>query len=168
MLIIEIERQQDKKVKIIRSSNSSEYYGKYNELEQNLGPFAKLLEKRGICTQYIMLGTLQHNGVAKRCNCTLMDMVMSILSHSYLPLFLWMLALKIVMYILNQVSSKEIPKTSFELWTGRKPSLNHLHVWGCPMEVRIYNPHERKLDSRTTNSSLVVQKKSKGCKFYFS
>ena len=89
VLIIEIERQEDKKVKIIRSSNSSEYCGKYNELEQNLGPFAKLLKKRGICTQYIMLGTLQHNGVIKRCNSTLMDMVMSMLSHSYLPLFLW-------------------------------------------------------------------------------
>ena len=78
-----------------------------------------------------------------------------------------MLALKIVMYILNQVSSKAIPKTSFELWTRRKPSLNHLNVWGCPMEVRIYNPHERKLDSRTTNSSLVVQKNLKGVNSIF-
>ncbi|KAF7811384.1 Retrovirus-related Pol polyprotein from transposon TNT 1-94 [Senna tora] len=39
------------------------------------GPFAKFLEKHGICAQYTMSGTPQQNGVAKRRNRTLMDMV---------------------------------------------------------------------------------------------
>uniref|UniRef100_A0A2N9FZV3 Reverse transcriptase Ty1/copia-type domain-containing protein n=1 Tax=Fagus sylvatica TaxID=28930 RepID=A0A2N9FZV3_FAGSY len=39
------------------------------------GPFAKLLEKHGICAQYTMPGTPQQNGVAERRNRTLMDMV---------------------------------------------------------------------------------------------
>ena len=36
------------------------------------------------------------------------------------------------MYLLNLVPSKSIPKTPVELWSGRNPSMIHLHIWGCP------------------------------------
>ncbi|KAJ9544451.1 hypothetical protein OSB04_024158 [Centaurea solstitialis] len=50
---------------------------------------------------------------------------------------------------------------------GKKPSINHLHVWGCPAEARAYNPHERKLDSRTISCYFVgYQECSRGFKFY--
>ena len=76
-------------------------------------------------------------------------------------------ALKTVMYLLNRIPSKSILKTPFELWTCRKPSLRHLHVWGCPAEVRIYNPHEKKLDSRTISDFFIsYPEKSKGYRFY--
>ena len=136
----EVERQLKRKMKIIRSDRGSEYYGKYDESGQCPGPFAKLLEKHGICAQYTMLGTPQQNGVIERCNCTLMDMVRSMLSNSTLPLSLRMYALKTAVYLLNWVPSKAVPKAPFELWIGKKPSLRHLHVWGCPAEARIYNP----------------------------
>ena len=96
-----------------------------------------------------MPGTPQQNGVAERRNRTLMEMVRSMMSYSSVPISLWGEALKTAMYILNRVPSKAVPKTPFELWTGRKPSLRHIHIWGCPAEARIYNPHEKKLDSRT-------------------
>lgn len=38
--------------------------------------------------------TLEHNGVVERHNCTLMDMVRCMMSHSSLPNFLWGDALK--------------------------------------------------------------------------
>ncbi|PKU59784.1 Retrovirus-related Pol polyprotein from transposon TNT 1-94 [Dendrobium catenatum] len=96
-----------------------------------------------------------------------MDMVRCMLSYSSLPLSLWMHALKTAMYLLNRVPSKAVSKTPFELWTGRKPSLKHLHVWGCPAEIKIYNPHERKLDSRTTSGFFIgYLEKSKGYRFY--
>ena len=75
-----------------------------------------------------MPGTPQQNGVAERRNRTLMDIVRSMLSNSTLPLSLWMYALKTALYLLNRVPSKAIPKTPFELWTRRKPSLRHLYV----------------------------------------
>ena len=54
-----------------------------------------------------------------------------------------------------------------ELWTGRKPSLRHLHVWGCQAEVRIYNPQEKKLDARTISGYFIgYPAKSKGYMFY--
>ena len=38
-------------------------------------------------------------------------------------------ALKIAAYLLDKVPSKAVPKSTFELWMGRKPSLRYLHVW---------------------------------------
>ena len=125
------------------------------------GTFAEFLQSCGIKAQYTMPGTPEQNGVAERRNRTLMDMVRSMMSITKLPQSLWGEALQIAMYILNRVPSKSVPKTPFKLWTNRKPSLNHLKVWRCHAEVRVYNPHERKLIlelhqafSSTTHSPL--------------
>ena len=114
-----------------------------------------------------MPGTPQQNGVAERRNRTLMDMVRSMMNNSYVPVSLWMYALRNAAYLLNRIPSKAVPKTPYELWTGRKPSLRHLHVWGCQAEARIYNPHERKLDPRTISGFFIgYPEKSKGYRFY--
>jgi hypothetical protein len=72
-----------------------------------------------------------------------MDMVRSLLSYSTLPVRLWIEALKTAIHVLNRLPSKVVPKTSYELWTGRKPTLNYLHVWGCPAEVKVFNPTQK-------------------------
>ena len=83
---------------------------------------------------------MARNHIAERRNRTLMEMVRSMISRTNLPGFLWGEALKTALYILNRVPTKAVPLTPFELWAGRKPSLNHLKVWGCPAEVKLYNP----------------------------
>jgi hypothetical protein len=86
-----------------------------------------------------------------------MDMVRSMMSYSTLPLGLWMEALKTTIHILNRVSSKSVPKTPYELWTGRVPSLNHLRVWGSPVEAEVFNPNIAKLDPKqSVATSLVI------------
>ena len=88
------------------------------------------------------------------------------MSNSLLPKFLWMYALKTITYLLNKFPSKIVQKTLFELWTGRKFSLRHLYVWGCLVETRKYNPHERKLESRMTSGYFIgCLEKSKGTYF---
>jgi hypothetical protein len=57
----------------------------------------------------------QQNGVAERCNRTLMNMVRSMLNYSMLPISLWMEALKTAVHILNQVPSKSVPKILYKL-----------------------------------------------------
>jgi hypothetical protein len=59
IFITEVERQLERKVKIIRSDRGGEYYGKNDESGQKPSPFAKFLEKRGIVAQYTMPGTPQ-------------------------------------------------------------------------------------------------------------
>ena len=71
------------------------------------------------------------------------------------------------MYIINRVPTKVVQKMPFELFKGWKPSLQHIHVWGCPFEVRIYNPQEKKLDPRTLSGHFIVYaEKFKGYRFY--
>ena len=57
------------------------------------------------------------------------------LSYSTLPIYFLGYALSTVMYLLNLVPSKSVPKTPVELWNGCKPSMRHLHIWGCPAHV---------------------------------
>ena len=83
----------------------------------------------------IALGTPQQNGVAERRNKTLLDMVRSMMSYSTLPISFWGYALNTTMYLLNLVPSKSVPKTTVELWIGRKPSMRHLRIWDCPAHV---------------------------------
>ena len=114
-----------------------------------------------------MPGTPQQNGVSERRNRTLIDIVRSVLINSTLLVSLWMYALKTIMYLLNRVPSKAVPKTHFELWMNRTPSIRHLHVWGCQAKIRIYNPQERKLDVRTINGYFIgYLEKSNGYMFY--
>jgi hypothetical protein len=114
-----------------------------------------------------MSGDPQQNGVTERRNCTLMDMVRSMLSYSTLPISLWMEALKTTVHILNRVSSKSVPKTPYEMWTGRNPTLNYLHVWGCLTEARLFNPSIGKLDPKTVSCHFIgYPDKSKGFRFY--
>jgi hypothetical protein len=76
-------------------------------------------------------------------------------------------ALKTTAHILNRVPSKSVPKTPFELWNGRKPSLNYLKVWGCPAEAKLFDPQQKKLDSKTISCHFIgYPDKSKGYKFY--
>ena len=62
-----------------------------------------------------MPGSPNQNGIAEKRNKTLLDMVLSMLSSSKLPKFLWIEALKTTMYILNRFPTKVVSKTSFEL-----------------------------------------------------
>ncbi|KAL6346272.1 hypothetical protein AAG906_033068 [Vitis piasezkii] len=72
-----------------------------------------------------------------------------------------------VVYILNGVPTKVVPKTPFELWKGWKPSLRHIYIWGCPYKVRVYNPQKKKLDPRTISGFFIgYVERSKGCRFY--
>ena len=54
-----VELQQGKKIKVVHSDKGGEYYGRYDEIEHNLGPFAKYLQEFGIDAQYTMFGSPQ-------------------------------------------------------------------------------------------------------------
>ena len=89
--------------------------------------------------------------------------------NSLLLEFLWGEASKIVAYNLNQVPSKSIPKTPYELWSQKKLSLRYFHAWDCKVEVRMYNPKFKKLDPKTISGYFIGYcMGSRGSRFYFS
>ena len=147
-------------IKIVRSNRDGEYCGRYTKNGQASSPFARFLQEHGIVAQYTMPSSLDQNDVAERINRTLMDMVRSMRSNRSLPHFMWTEALKTAVYILNRFPTKAIQKTPFELFKGWKPSLRHICLWGCPFEVRIYNPREKKLYLRTISGHFI------GYRFY--
>ncbi|KAK4839943.1 hypothetical protein QYF36_026125 [Acer negundo] len=133
----EVENQLEKHIKILRSDRGGEY----------------------------LSGTPQQNGVAEKRNRTLLDMVRSMLSYSTLPISFWGYALQTAIYILNDVPSKSVPKTPHELWTGRKPSLQHLRIFGCPAHV--LKGKTEKMESRSETCIFVgYPKETKGYYFY--
>ena len=83
---VEVENQLNKQIKSVKSNSGGEYYDIYEgSSEQRLRPFSKYLEECGIVPLYTMYGSPSMNGVAKRRNRTLKDLVRSMISHSTLP-----------------------------------------------------------------------------------
>ena len=122
----EVENQLGKCIKAIQSDRGDEYL---------LGDFKDYVTQNGIVSQLAALGTPQQNGVAERRNRTFLEMVRSMMSYSTLPISFWGTAFNTAKHLLNLVPSKSVPKTPMELWSGRKPSMKYLHIWGCPAHM---------------------------------
>ena len=46
--------------------------------------------------------------------------------------------------------------------------MNYLHVWGCPVETKFFNPQIKKLDSKTISCNFIGYPEiSKGFRFYY-
>ena len=110
-------------------------------------------------------GTPQQNGVAERRNMTLLEMVRSMMSYSTLPVSFQGYALKTAMHILNLIASKSVSNTPKELWSGCKPSMKYLHIWGCPTHVLKgkFDKLEAKIE---VCKFLGYSKETKGYLFY--
>ena len=100
---------------MVHSNRGCEYYGRYDEMRRDPRPFAKYLQECSIDAQYTMPSTPQQNEIVAMRNHTLLDMVRCMLVNSSLLEFLWG-DLKTIAYILNQMLSKSVPKTPYELW----------------------------------------------------
>lgn len=82
-----------------------------------------------------MLGTQLQNVVVKQRNQTVLEIVRSMMSYFDLPILFCGYALKIAAYILKLLPSKSVPKTPSRLWSERKPSPEHVQIWGSPAHM---------------------------------
>ena len=94
------------------------------------------LKSCGIVSQLTPPRTLQYNGVSKRRNRTLLDMVRSMMSHTNLPASFWGYAIETATLILNRDPTKKVNKTPYGIWYGKNPNLSYLKVWGCEAYVK--------------------------------
>ena len=115
-----MENHRNKKIKFLRSDRGGEYLS-YE--------FGLHLKQCGIVSQLTPPGTPQRNGVSEHHNCTLLDMVQSMMSLTDLPLSFWGYALETAAFTLNRAPSKSIETTPYELWFGKKLKLSFLKVW---------------------------------------
>ena len=152
----EVQNQLGKTIKALRSDQGGEY------LSQE---FDGHLRTCGIISQLTPLGTPQWNGVSERRNRTLLDMVRSMMSPTDLPFTFWGYALETAAFTLNRVPSKAVEKTPYEIWTGKRPSLSFLKIWGCEAYVKcqVSNKLEPKSDKCLF---MGYPKETKGYYFY--
>ena len=164
---LEVERQLNLKIYAVRSDRGGEYYSKIDQDEQHYGPFYGFLKDQGIIAQYTTPGSPEQNGVCECHNCTYQKIICSMMSHTDLPKNLWGECLRYSVYILNRVPSKSVVEVPHKTWIGKNPSLNHLHVWGCPAEVKLFNPTIIKLEPRIVSCFFIgFIERSKGYRFY--
>ena len=98
--------------------------------------FDSHLKECGIVPHLTPPGTPQRNGVSERWNRTLLDIVRSMMSRTDLPLSFVGFCLETAAFTLNKVPSKSVEKTPHEMWTGKKPALSFLKIWGCEAFVK--------------------------------
>ena len=74
-----------------------------------------IISQNDILSQWTPSPTPQLNGVSKKRNRTLLDMVRSMMSYTDLIISFWGFALETAAYLLNRVPSKSVPKTPYEI-----------------------------------------------------
>jgi hypothetical protein len=80
----------------------------------------------------------------------------------------WAKAVCIAVYLMNRCPIKAVwDKTPFEAWSGRKPSIKHLKVFGCICYVQIPKEKRYKLDETSEKYIFVgYSSMSKGYRLY--
>ena len=73
-------------------------------------------------------------------------------------------SLHIACYILNRILSKSISTTPYRIWNGKKPSLKHVKIWGCPVFIKRLKSD--KLDVKSIKERFVGYPKD-NLGFYF-
>jgi transposase InsO family protein len=113
--------------------------------------FSSYLESKGIHHEKTNAYTPQENGVAERMNRTLVEMARSMLQDAGLPDTYWGDAILYSAHILNRVPTRAIDGniTPHEAFTGNKPSVSHLRVFGCKAHVHIPDEKRQKLSVKS-------------------
>ena len=97
-----------------------------------------------------------------------MDMVRSMLHCKKLPKSFWAEAVACAVYILNRCPIKSVrDKTPQEAWSGKKPNLSHLKVFGCIAYAHVPDQLRKKLDDKAEKCIFVgYSEETKAYKLY--
>ncbi|XP_071575062.1 uncharacterized protein [Temnothorax nylanderi] len=96
------------------------------------------------------------NGLAERMNRTLVEKARSMLIESNLPVYYWAEAVSTAAYLINRSPTKGLKNiTPEEAWTGKKPDLAHLRVFGCRALAYIPKEKRQKWDPKARECTFV-------------
>lgn len=142
-----VENELDKKIKVIRTDNGKEYCNKN---------FEDYLNENGIKHQTTTPYSPQQNGLAERMNRTLVERAKCMLFDAALPKQFLAEATATAAYIINRSPAKAIGgRTPLELWTGRKPDLSHMRIFGSEVTTLIPKEKRQKWESKSRKLIFV-------------
>ena len=127
---IMIERQTEKKVKILHTDNGMEFCSKQ---------FKNYCKSEGIVRHYTVPYTPQQNGVAERMNRTIISRARCMLSNVGLHRRFWAEAASTACYLINRSPYIALnKKTPIEVWSG-SPADYSQRVFGCTAYAHVDN-----------------------------
>jgi hypothetical protein len=145
--ITEDENQVDKKIKIIRCDNGTEFKNRVMD---------DFCRDKGIKREFSVSRTPQQNGVAERRNRTLIEAARTMLADSKLPVTFWAEAVNTACYIQNRVLVvKTKNKTPYELFRGRPPILDFMRPFGCHVTILNTIDHLGKFEEKSDEGFFV-------------
>ncbi|MCH84599.1 retrovirus-related pol polyprotein from transposon tnt 1-94, partial [Trifolium medium] len=142
-----VEKESEKSIKILRTDGSGEYTSK---------EFEAFCVNEGIIHEVTAPYTPQHNGLAERRNRTILDMARSMLKQKNMPPKFWGEAVSAAVYILNKCPTKKLKsKVPEEAWSGRKPNVKHLKIFGSLCYKHIPDARRSKLDDKSETMVFI-------------
>lgn len=142
-----VENEIGNKIKVVRSDNGKEYCNK---------EFDSFLSRHGIEHQTSTPYSPQQNGLAERMNRTLVERARCMLFDAHLPKQLWGEALATAAYIVNRSPTKSLDgKTPMEMWSGTKPDLSNIRIFGSEVMVQIPKEKRQKWDTKSRKLIFV-------------
>jgi hypothetical protein len=132
---------------VFRTDNGKEFDSfKYDEL----------CRASGIKRELIVPYNPQRNGVVERKNRTICEAARAMMYDQNLPLSLWAEAASTAGYIQNRCPHKALEaKTHEEVFTGIKPSVDHLRIFGSPVYIHIPKDKRTKLEPSGKKGTFV-------------
>jgi len=154
-----VENKFQRRVKTLHVDNGREYC---NER------ISKYLCMKGINLETTAPYTPEQNGRAERDNRTLVESARAMLHGKNLPTRLWEEAVNTACYILNRTpTSCNQGKSPYEMWTGKKPRLDHIRVFGSTAYVHVPTQLRKKWDKKSKKMILVgYQAESRNYRLY--
>ncbi|KAJ9536321.1 hypothetical protein OSB04_un000501 [Centaurea solstitialis] len=111
---------------------------------------------KGISQNFSSVRTPQQNGVAERRNRTLIEAARSMLSEANLATQFWAEAVNTACYTQNRsLIVKRFRRTAYELFRNRKPSIEHLHIFGCVCYILNNKDNLGKFDSKSDDGIFL-------------
>lgn len=155
----QVEDGDKKKIKVFRTDRGGEFIS---------NDFKTFCEDVGIERHFTTPYTPQQNGVVERRNRTVVEMARSYLKEMNLPMELWGEAVRHSVSVLNRLPTRALSdQTPYEAWTGLKPNIGHIRVFGCLTHMKIPNNHTTKLADRSMEVvNLGREPGTKGYRLY--
>jgi transposase InsO family protein len=151
-----IEKKTEKHIKILRTDNG----GEFESLQ-----FEDFCTSAGIKRQFIVPYNPQQNGVAERKNKTMCEIEKAMMFDQDLPNSLWVEATSTAMYIQNMFPHDILKdKTPEEVFSGIKPEVWHLRIFGCPVYIHV--PKEKGTMMEALGKKVVFVGYSENSKAY--
>lgn len=127
-------------IKRVRVDNGTEFIN--HKMKELLSVNGIVLETTGIYTP-------EQNGRCERENRTIVESARAMLYTKDIPLELWAEAVNTAVYLLNRTpNSHTKDSTPYEKWTGKKPSLDHVKVFGSDAYLHVPDSLRKKLSKK--------------------